>query len=133
MISVGTGKSAIARAVLSSLENAGVNFFKFNCEDIMKPLLGQSEDVIKKFFQEIENSYPAFVIIEEADALFRSRSSDESEATRRIKNSLLDHMHLSFKGAIFLGMHKQRRLAKQRNGTAESHCAVYYDIWRRWK
>ena len=31
------------------------------------------------------------------------------------------------------GMHKRRRLAKRRNSAAESHCAVYYDKWRRWK
>jgi vacuolar protein-sorting-associated protein 4 len=82
----GTGKTYLAKAC-ANMSNA--TFFSVSSSDLVSKWLGESEKLVRELFQLAFDNKPAIVFIDEIDALASTRSADENESVRRIKNELL--------------------------------------------
>lgn len=85
----GTGKTLIARAVANE---TGAFFFLINGPEIMSKLAGESENNLRKAFQEAEKNAPAIIFIDEIDAVAPKREKTQGEVERRIVSQLLTLM-----------------------------------------
>ena len=61
--SPGTGKTASTKATMTELKGSGVKYFYLSCKDIVSPWMGEAEIYLKDFFKEVEESFPAFIIM----------------------------------------------------------------------
>jgi SpoVK/Ycf46/Vps4 family AAA+-type ATPase len=66
----GTGKTLIARAVANE---TGAFFFLINGPEIMSKLAGESENNLRKAFEEAEKNSPAIIFIDEIDSIAPKR------------------------------------------------------------
>lgn len=87
--SSGTGKTLIAKAVANE---SGANFFTINGPEIMSKFYGQSEENLRKTFEEAEKNAPAIVFIDEIDAIASKREEVHGEVERRVVSQLLTLM-----------------------------------------
>jgi len=78
----GTGKTMLAKAISKTSEAAFINL---NVANIMEKWFGESEKLIYAVFSLAEKIQPCIIFIDEADTLFRSRSSQDHEVLDRIK------------------------------------------------
>lgn len=69
-----------------------VTFINVRIDSILSKWLGESEKSIRALFEIARERSPSIIFIDEVDALCSSRSSDESEISRRLKNALLMEM-----------------------------------------
>lgn len=85
----GTGKTLIARAVAYE---SGASFFTINGPEIMSKFYGQSEENLRKTFEEAEKNAPSIIFIDEIDAIAPKREEVHGEVERRVVSQLLTLM-----------------------------------------
>jgi transitional endoplasmic reticulum ATPase len=82
----GTGKTLLAKAVAHETDS---NFIIINGPEIMGKFYGQSEENIRKKFQEAEENAPSIIFIDEIDAIASKREETHGEVERRVVAQLL--------------------------------------------
>ncbi|HEC89710.1 MAG TPA: AAA family ATPase, partial [Thermoplasmatales archaeon] len=85
----GTGKTLIAKAVANE---SGASFYTINGPEIMSKFYGQSEENLRKIFDEAEKNAPSIIFIDEIDAIAPKRSEVHGEVERRVVSQLLTLM-----------------------------------------
>ncbi|MCK4589839.1 MAG: CDC48 family AAA ATPase [Nanoarchaeota archaeon] len=85
----GTGKTLLAKAVASETNS---NFYLINGPEIMSKFYGQSEENLRKKFEEAEKNAPAIIFIDEIDAIATKREETRGDVERRVVAQLLGLM-----------------------------------------
>ncbi|MGA1820456.1 MAG: CDC48 family AAA ATPase [Thermoplasmatota archaeon] len=96
----GTGKTLIAKAVATE---SGASFFSIQGPEIMNKYYGQTEENLRKKFQEAEEHLPAIIFIDEIDSIAPKRDDVKGEVERRVVAQLLTLMDgLEEKGRLIV-------------------------------
>jgi len=82
----GTGKTLLAKAVANE---SGANFISISGPEVMSKWYGQSEENLRKIFEEAEKNAPSIIFIDEIDALAPKREEVSGEVERRVVSQLL--------------------------------------------
>ena len=82
----GTGKTLLAKAVANE---TNANFILINGPEIMSKYYGQSEENLRKKFEEAEKTAPSIIFIDEIDAIAPKREESKGEVERRVVAQLL--------------------------------------------
>ncbi len=82
----GTGKTLLAKAVANESD---ANFLLINGPEIMSKYYGQSEENLRKKFEEAEENSPSIIFIDELDAIASKREESRGEVERRVVAQLL--------------------------------------------
>ncbi len=82
----GTGKTLLAKAVANETHS---NFLLINGPEIMSKYYGQSEENLRKKFEEAEKNAPSIIFIDEIDAIASKREESKGEVERRVVAQLL--------------------------------------------
>jgi hypothetical protein len=82
----GTGKTLIGKAIA---HQAGATFFSISASSLTSKWIGEGEKTVRALFAVAAVKQPSVVFIDEVDSLLCQRSSDENEASRRIKTEFL--------------------------------------------
>ena len=82
----GTGKTLLAKAVANETNS---NFILINGPEIMSKYYGQSEENLRKKFEEAEKNAPSIIFIDEIDAIGTKREESKGEVERRVVAQLL--------------------------------------------
>ncbi len=85
----GTGKTLLAKAVANETNS---NFLLINGPEIMSKYYGQSEENLRKKFEEAEKNAPSIIFIDEIDAIASKREESKGEVERRVVAQLLTMM-----------------------------------------
>ena len=87
--SPGTGKTLIAKAVANE---SGAHFISLAGPEIFSKWYGQTEENLRKVFEEAEKSAPSIIFIDEIDAIAPKREQVTGEVERRTVSQLLTLM-----------------------------------------
>ncbi len=82
----GTGKTLLAKAVANETNS---NFILINGPEIMSKFYGQSEENLRRKFEEAEKNAPSIIFIDEIDAIAIKREESRGEVERRVVAQLL--------------------------------------------
>ncbi len=82
----GTGKTLLAKAVANETHS---NFLLINGPEIMSKYYGQSEENLRKKFEEAEKNSPSIIFIDEIDAIAPKREESKGEVERRVVAQML--------------------------------------------
>jgi transitional endoplasmic reticulum ATPase len=82
----GTGKTLLAKAVANE---TNAHFISINGPEIMSKFYGQSEENIRKKFEDAEKNAPSIIFIDEIDAIAGKREETRGEVERRVVAQLL--------------------------------------------
>ena len=82
----GTGKTLLAKAVANETNS---NFSVINGPEIMSKYYGQSEENLRKIFEDAEKNAPSIIFIDEVDAIASKREEAHGEVERRVVAQLL--------------------------------------------
>ena len=85
----GCGKTLLARAVANE---SGAYFTTINGPEIMSKWYGQSEENLRKIFEDAEKNAPSIIFIDEIDAIAPKREEVHGEVERRVVSQLLTLM-----------------------------------------
>jgi len=85
----GTGKTLLAKAVAAETNS---NFILINGPEIMSKYYGQSEENLRKKFEEASKNSPSIIFIDEIDAIAAKREETKGEVERRVVAQLLANM-----------------------------------------
>ena len=85
----GTGKTLLAKAVANE---AGAHFISLAGPEIMSKFYGQSEENLRKVFEDAEQNAPSIIFIDEIDAIAPKREEVTGEVERRVVSQLLTLM-----------------------------------------
>jgi len=85
----GTGKTLLAKAVANE---AGAHFIYLAGPEIMSKWYGQSEENLRKVFEEAKKNAPSIIFIDEIDSLAPKREETHGEVERRVVSQLLTLM-----------------------------------------
>ena len=85
----GTGKTLLAKAVAGESE---ANFIHINGPEIMSKFYGESEQKLRKIFEDAEENAPSIIFIDELDAIAPKREDVQGEVERRVVAQLLATM-----------------------------------------
>ncbi|MDN5358810.1 MAG: transitional endoplasmic reticulum ATPase [Candidatus Diapherotrites archaeon] len=85
----GTGKTLLAKAVANE---ANAHFLSINGPEIMSKYYGQSEENLRKVFEEAQQNAPAIIFIDEIDAIAPKREETKGDVERRVVAQLLTLM-----------------------------------------
>lgn len=85
----GTGKTMLARIIANK---AGAQFYEVSGPEIMSKWYGQSEELVRKIFDDAARQRRAIIVFDEIDSLASQRSDASHEASRRIVGQLLASM-----------------------------------------
>ncbi|MEM4263999.1 MAG: AAA family ATPase, partial [Candidatus Woesearchaeota archaeon] len=85
----GTGKTLLAKAVANETNS---HFILINGPEVMSKYYGQSEENIRKKFEEAEKNAPAIIFIDEIDAIAPKREEVVGEVEKRVVAQLLTLM-----------------------------------------
>ncbi len=85
----GTGKTLLARAVANE---SGANFISISGPEVMSKWYGQSEENLRKIFEEAEKNSPTIIFIDEIDSIAPKREEVTGEVERRVVSQLLTLM-----------------------------------------
>ncbi len=84
--SPGTGKTLLAKAVANETSS---HFILINGPEIMSKYYGQSEENLRKKFEDAEKNAPSIIFIDEIDAIASKREEIKGEVERRVVAQLL--------------------------------------------
>ena len=82
----GTGKTLLAKAVANE---SGARFFLINGPEIMSKFYGESEENLRKIFEQAEKNSPSIIFIDEIDAIAPKREEVRGEVEKRVVSQLL--------------------------------------------
>ncbi|MFH1848900.1 MAG: CDC48 family AAA ATPase [archaeon] len=82
----GTGKTLLAKAVANETNST---FILINGPEIMSKYYGQSEENLRKKFEDAEKNAPSIIFIDEVDAIASKREESHGEVERRVVAQLL--------------------------------------------
>ncbi len=82
----GTGKTLLAKAVANETNS---HFVLINGPEIMSKYYGQSEENLRKKFEEAEKNAPAIIFFDEIDAIASKREEVQGEVEKRVVAQLL--------------------------------------------
>ncbi|PIU29670.1 ATPase [Candidatus Woesearchaeota archaeon CG07_land_8_20_14_0_80_44_23] len=82
----GTGKTLLAKAVANETNS---HFVLINGPEIMSKYYGQSEENLRKKFEDAEKNAPSIIFIDEIDAIASKREESKGEVERRVVAQLL--------------------------------------------
>ena len=85
----GTGKTLLAKAVANE---SGANFISISGPEIMSKWYGQSEENLRKLFEDAEKNSPSIIFIDEIDSIAPKREEVSGEVERRVVSQLLTLM-----------------------------------------
>lgn len=86
----GTGKTTLLRAVA---QESDAHVLTINGPSIVSKYLGETEEALRKIFEEARDYQPAIIFIDEIDSLVPKRDSDDSgEAESRVVSTMLTLM-----------------------------------------
>ena len=85
----GTGKTLLAKAVANETTS---HFCNINGPEIMSKFYGQSEENLRKIFEDAEKNAPSIIFIDEVDAIAPKREETRGEVERRVVAQLLSLM-----------------------------------------
>jgi transitional endoplasmic reticulum ATPase len=85
----GSGKTLLARAVANE---SGANFTAINGPEVMSKWYGESEQNIRKIFDEAEKNAPSIIFFDEIDAIAPKREEVTGEVERRVVSQILTLM-----------------------------------------
>jgi len=85
----GTGKTLLAKAVASE---SGANFISISGPEVFSKWYGQTEENLRKIFDEAEKNAPSIIFIDEIDAVAPKREEVTGEVERRTVSQLLTLM-----------------------------------------
>ena len=74
------------------VNETGAFFFLINGPEIMSKMAGESENNLRKAFEDAEKNAPAIIFIDELDTIAPKRDKTHSEVERRIMSQLLTLM-----------------------------------------
>ena len=98
----GTGKTNLARSV--AMEFPRCTVYQASSGDLFDKWVGSSERNVKALFAVAHENSPAAIILDEVDALCRTRQSgDQAESTLRFSTQLLEAM-TSYADVVVIGM-----------------------------
>ncbi|GBG34113.1 26S proteasome regulatory subunit 4 [Hondaea fermentalgiana] len=82
----GTGKTLIGKAIAHEVS---ATFFSISASSLTSKWIGEGEKTVRALFGVAAVKQPSVVFIDEVDSLLTQRTSDENEASRRIKTEFL--------------------------------------------
>lgn len=85
----GTGKTLLAKAVANETDS---NFVVINGPELMSKFYGQSEENLRRVFDDAKQNAPSIVFIDEIDSLAPKRGEVTGEVEKRIVSQLLTLM-----------------------------------------
>ncbi|MCK4636341.1 MAG: CDC48 family AAA ATPase [Methanomicrobia archaeon] len=85
----GTGKTLLAKAVANETDS---NFAVINGPELMSKYYGQSEENLRRVFEEAKQNAPSIVFIDEIDSLAPKRGEVTGDVEKRIVSQLLTLM-----------------------------------------
>ena len=85
----GTGKTLIAKAVANE---SNASFFPIAGPEIMSKWYGESEQNLRRIFEEAEKNAPSIIFIDEIDAIAPKREEVTGEVERRVVSQILTLM-----------------------------------------
>jgi transitional endoplasmic reticulum ATPase len=85
----GTGKTLIAKAVATE---SGAQFYPIAGPEVMSKFYGESEENLRKVFEEAEKNSPSIIFIDEIDSIAPKREESQGEVERRLVAQLLTLM-----------------------------------------
>jgi transitional endoplasmic reticulum ATPase len=85
----GSGKTLLAKAVANE---SGARFTAINGPEVMSKWYGQSEENLRKIFEEAEKDAPAIIFFDEIDAIAPKREEVSGEVERRVVSQILTLM-----------------------------------------
>jgi transitional endoplasmic reticulum ATPase len=85
----GSGKTLLAKAVANE---SGATFTSIAGPEVMSKWYGQSEENLRKIFEEAEKNAPAIIFFDEIDAIAPKREEVSGEVERRVVSQILTLM-----------------------------------------
>ncbi len=85
----GTGKTLLARAAAAE---AGVNLVTVAGPELLDRYVGESEKAVREVFERARQAAPSIILLDEIDAVARSRGNSESEVGERVVSQLLTEL-----------------------------------------
>jgi transitional endoplasmic reticulum ATPase len=82
----GTGKTLLAKAVANE---SGASFYSISGPEIFSKWYGQTEENLRKIFEDAEKSAPSIIFIDEIDAIAPKREEVSGEVEKRTVSQLL--------------------------------------------
>ncbi|CAI5729133.1 unnamed protein product [Hyaloperonospora brassicae] len=82
----GTGKTLIGKAIASQ---CNATFFNISASSLTSKWIGQGEKLVRTLFAVAAVKQPSVIFIDEIDSLLTQRSSEDNEASRRMKTEFL--------------------------------------------
>lgn len=82
----GTGKTLLAKAVANETNS---HFISINGPEIMSKFYGESEQNLRKKFEEAEKNSPSIIFIDEIDAIATKREETKGEVEKRVVAQML--------------------------------------------
>ncbi|MFW9777540.1 MAG: CDC48 family AAA ATPase [Candidatus Heimdallarchaeota archaeon] len=94
----GTGKTLLAKAVATETDSY---FISVSGPEFMSKFYGESEERIRKMFDEAKENAPSIIFLDEIDSIANKRSETTGEVERRVVAQLLSNMDgLSDRGDV---------------------------------
>ncbi len=96
----GTGKTLLAKAVANE---SGAKFFVINGPEVMSKFYGESEENLRKVFEQAEKNAPSIIFIDEIDAIAPKREEVRGDVEKRVVSQMLTLMDgLKSRGKIIV-------------------------------